>query len=78
MAVIGRAEGMVSQHFDDPAVGDLPACALHDHAFEFRFQRGQPREAALDLRQLCLGDGIGGLIGHDPQFGLRLGALRVG
>ena len=54
MAVIGRAKGMVSQHFDDPAVGDLPARALHDHAFKFGLQRGQARKAAFNLGQLRL------------------------
>ena len=51
---------MVAQHLDHPAIGDLPACALHDHAFEFGFQRGQPRKAAFNLGQLRPGDGIGG------------------
>ena len=51
---------MVSQHFDDPAVGYLPACALHDHAFEFGFQRGQAGKAAFNFGQLRSCDGIGG------------------
>ena len=50
---------MVAQHFDHPAIGDFPACALHDHAFQFAFQRRQPRKTAFDLSQLRLGDGIG-------------------
>ena len=57
---------MVAQHFDHPAIGDFPACALHDHAFQFTFQRRQPRKTAFDLSQLRLGDGIGagtGLVG---------------
>ena len=57
--VVG-AEAMIAQHFDDPAVGNLPACALHDHAFKLGLQRGQARKAAFNLGQLRLRDGIGG------------------
>ena len=37
--MIGRTKGMVAQHFDHPAIGDFPACALHDHAFQFGLER---------------------------------------
>jgi hypothetical protein len=58
--MIGRTKGMVAQHFDDPTVRDLPASALHDHAFEFGFQRRQARKAAFDFDQLGPCDGICG------------------
>jgi hypothetical protein len=40
VVVIGLAKRVVAQHLDDAAIGDPPARALHDHAFEFRLQRG--------------------------------------
>ena len=56
--VVG-AKRVIAQHFDDPTVGNLPARALQNHAFKLRLQRGQAREAAFDLSQLRLCDGIG-------------------
>ncbi len=44
-------------------LGDTPARALHDHAFQFSFQRRQPDNAAFDLGKLRLGDRIGGSAG---------------
>ena len=59
MAVIGRAEGVVAQDFNDPAIGDFPTCTLHDHTFQFGLQSGQARQAAFNLGKLRAGDGIG-------------------
>ena len=60
VAVIGRTQGMVTQNFDDPAIGNLAARALHDHTLEFGFQRRQARKAAFDFDQLGPCDGICG------------------
>jgi hypothetical protein len=49
MTMIGCAMGVISQHLDHPAIGDLPACTLHDHAFQFGLERGQTRQAAFNL-----------------------------
>ena len=59
MAMVSRAERMVAQNFDHPALGDPAARALHEHAFEFRLEGRQPREAAFDFGELRPGDGIG-------------------
>ena len=60
MTVIGRAERMVAQHLDHPAIGNAAARALQHHALQFSLQRRQSRKAAFDLGQLRAGDGIGG------------------
>lgn len=52
VAVIGRTQGMVTQNFDDAAIGNIAARALHDHALKFGFQRRQARKAAFDFDQL--------------------------
>jgi hypothetical protein len=51
---------MVAKDLDDPAIGDPPARALHDHALLFRLQRGKAHQATFHLGQLRLGDGVGG------------------
>lgn len=58
--MIGCAKRMVTQNFDDPAIGNLAARTLHDHALEFGFQRGQARKATFDFDQLRPSDGISG------------------
>lgn len=44
---------MVSQNFDDPAVGDLPVAALADHAPQLSLQAQETLDLAFDLTQLA-------------------------
>ena len=70
VAVIGRAEGVVAQNLDHPAIGDAPTRALHDHPLKFCLQGHQSGEAAFNLGQLRPGDGISssaGLVGSVRQ-----------
>ena len=64
MTMIGCAMGVISQHLDHPAIGDLPACTLHDHAFQFGLeglkQPFQPRQRrGHRFRSLTLNQGSG-------------------
>ncbi|KGF71037.1 hypothetical protein LL06_01220 [Hoeflea sp. BAL378] len=59
VTVIGRTKRMIAQHLNNSAICDLATCALHDHAIEFNFQRGETCEAFLYFCQLSFGNRIG-------------------
>src|SRR3546814_13653 len=54
---------MVGQNLDDPAVGDLAALALHDHALELPLEGLQARDPRLNKPELRAGYRIGGFAG---------------
>ena len=57
---------MITQHLNDPTIGDPVPCALDDHAFKFGFQGCQAGHATFYFGELGLGDRVGcsaGLIG---------------
>src|SRR3546814_4569179 len=54
---------MVGQNLDDPAVGDLAALALHDHALELPPEGLQARDPRLNKPELLAGYRIGGFAG---------------
>lgn len=54
---------VIAQHLDHPAIGDLPACALHDHAFKFCLDGPQSSKATFNFRQLRPCDGVRGSAG---------------
>lgn len=50
----------ISQGFDDPAFGYLPASAFLDHPPQFTAQRLQTDDTLINFREARLGDCIGG------------------
>src|SRR3546814_19270995 len=63
LVAIAEALGMVGQNLDDPAVGDLAALALHDHALELPLEGLQARDPRLNKPELRAGYSIGGCAG---------------
>lgn len=57
------APRVVAQDLDDPTIGDAPAPALFDHAFEFRAQCLQVRDPLFHVSQLRPCNGVYSLAG---------------
>jgi hypothetical protein len=56
--VLGVGPRMAGERLDDSAVRDSAATTSADHALEFGLKRLQPRDTALDLPKLTLGDTV--------------------
>lgn len=54
-----HALAMISQHFDDTALGQAPMAAALDHHLQLGLECRQTRDTLLDLDQARLGDSVG-------------------
>lgn len=56
--MIGAAEVVVAEDFEDAAVGDAAAGAFVDHAVEFGLEFAQQADAAAHVLAVAAGDGV--------------------
>ena len=59
--VLVQALPVIHEHADNPAISDLAALALTDHAPEFGLQRLKARDTTFHLFKLAPGDVVGGI-----------------
>lgn len=58
MAVVGAAEVVVAEDFENAAIGDAAAGAFVDHAVEFGLEFAQQADAAPYVFAVATGDGV--------------------